>query len=372
MVKSKRGLWIVLGIVLAVVIIAGIYLSNQNKNNEVIKIGAILPLTGINSLYGEAELNGINLAVEQINNAGGIDGKKLQVIYEDSESDATIAVSAAQKLAMDSDIKLLFSSMTPTTIPVLPLFVNDSRILIIAGSIHPELAKQSKYFFKDNADVYDWANTLSNAIKSRGLNKTALVVFQTSQGELFINEFSKSNSPVLTEKYDTTLTDYRTIVLKIKESSADNIVFVGFPANDNIFLKNLEEANLIKPTFMINAVWPSVTAGGVADAIKPYSAWYSFSLGSTDPFTQKFVADYKLKYGKDPNNEAAFLYDDVKILGKSLNECGLDTNCISMFISSLKDYHGVAGSVSFDSKRNSVRQSTLYQYVNGSWIEVSK
>ncbi|MFA6072275.1 MAG: ABC transporter substrate-binding protein [Janthinobacterium sp.] len=355
-----------------VVIVGGVYFTKKPAGTEVIKIGAILPFTGTNAIYGEAQSNGINLAIDEINKNGGVKGKQLQMVYQDSQSDATKAVSAANSLLVDKSIKLLFSSMTPTTIPVLPLLKDDNRILMITGSIHPELAKQSKYFFKDNADVYDWANTISNSIIEKKLTKTALVVFKTEQGELFINEFSKSITPVVLEKYATTDTDYRTIALKVKEAGADSVVFVGFPKNDNIFLKNLEELNVIKPTWVINGVWPEVTAGGVGNLIQPYSAWYSFKLDSQEPATKKFVADYRAKYQKDPNNESAFLYDDVKIFADAIGKCDVDTDCISKSISSLKDYHGVAGSVSFNEKRNSVRESTLFQFTNGKWAEVVK
>ncbi|MFA6064657.1 MAG: ABC transporter substrate-binding protein [archaeon] len=367
---------IILGITIIIVAIllfgvslktTGLFTATQE--NEKVTINAILPLTGINSMYGEAQKNGIDLALEELNtNAKG--SGLIEVNYEDNQSDPKVAVNAAQKI-LTQNPKIIISTMTPTTTPLLSLLKDKNIILLIGGSISASLAPQDKYFFKDHADVTEWANTLTTAVKEKYFTKTALVYFQTDQGEAFAKQVNKSIIPILVEKFDPTTADFKTITLKIKESGADSIVFAGFPKNAGAILKELEETDTILPTFLINANWPEVTANNVGSKIQPFTAGHEFDATNKTEKAKEFTIKFKAKYNKEPTVESAIIYDTIMLLGSKVKLCKNNNECIAKELASTHNYVATTGKINYDENRNSSRASTLLQYKDGKWVETN-
>ena len=345
----------------------GLFTASQGTKN--LTINAILPLTGINSMYGEAQKQGIELAIEEINNENE-ETFSLNANYEDNQSDPKVALSALQKI-LTQNPKIIISTMTPTTTPLLPALKDKNIILLIGGSISSSLAPQDKYFFKDHADVTEWAGTLTNAVKEKQLTKTALVYFQTDQGEAFAKKVKTTVNPILIESFDPITNDFKTIVLKIKESGADNIVFAGFPKNAGAILKSLEETNVILPTFLINANWPEVTANGVGNKIQPYTAGHEFDATIKTTQAKEFIAKFKAKYNKEPTVESAIIYDTVKLLGSKIKLCGNDNECIAKELANTHDYIATTGKINYAQNRNSARASILLQYKDGKWMQTN-
>jgi branched-chain amino acid transport system substrate-binding protein len=337
----------------------------ETTTNET-NIFALLPLTGINSMYGEAQKQGIQLALEEIN----AENKTITIkaIFEDNQSDAKIAVNAVQQI-LTQNPKIIISTMTPTTTSILPLLKDKNIILLIGGSISSSLAPQDKFFFKDHADVTNWANTITKGVKEKQLVKTALVYFQTDQGESFAKQVQKEINPIIVEKFDTTTTDFSTIVLKIKQSGSDSLVFAGFPKNAGTILKQMEENDLIIPTFLINANWPEVTANGVGDKIKPFTAGHEFDSTNKSTLAKEFVAKFKAKYNKEPTVESAIIYDTIELVGSKIKICKNDTTCIAKELASVNNYIATTGIINYDTNRNSIRASILLQYKEGKWVE---
>lgn len=343
----------------------GVFLKTTNNETNIF---AIIPLTGINSMYGEAQKQGIELALAEIN----AENKDItmKAIFEDNQSDPKFAVNAVQQI-LTQNPKIIISTMTPTTTSILPLLKDKNIIVLIGGSISSTLAPQDKFFFKDHADVTNWANTLILGVKEKQLTKTALVYFQTDQGESFAKQVQKEITPIIIEKFDTSTTDFSTIVLKIKESGSDSLVFAGFPKNAGTILKQMEENDLIIPTFLINANWPEVTANGVGEKIKPFTAGHEFDSTNKTLIAQEFVAKFKLKYNKEPTVESAIIYDTIKLLGTKIKICKNNTVCIAEELASVHNYTATTGTINYDTNRNSIRASILLQYNEGKWVETN-
>lgn len=370
--KILAGMGIAVVLIIAVLLGIGkapTGLFSATGEKETLIINAILPLSGINSMYGEAQKQGIELALEEINSKSNR-GIKIKANYEDNQSDPKVAVNALQKVLTEKP-KIILSTMTPTTTPLIPLLKDKNIILLIGGSISATLAPQDKYFFKDHADVLDWANTLTSAIKEKGYTNTALVYFQTDQGEAFAKQVQKAINPILIERFEATTTDFKTIVLKIKQSGADSVVFAGFPKNAGTMLKEMEESEIIIPTFLINANWPEVTANGTGEKIHPYTAGHEFDKTNKSEKAKEFVEKFKAKYNKEATVESAIIYDTIKLLGEKIQICGNDTTCIAKEMASTHNYSGVNAEINYDANRNSIRKSVLLQYKEGKWAETN-
>jgi branched-chain amino acid transport system substrate-binding protein len=355
--------WIIGITIVAVLIGLAIIAGNSTglfglSEKEKIVIGAILPLSGANAAIGEAELAGIQLAIQEENNS------QIELVVEDSQGDSTIAVNSVQAILQKNPVAI-FSGLTTTTVPIMPILKDKNIILMIEGSIHPGLASQDKYFFKDYADALEWAQTITKAVKEKSGAKTALIVFQTQQGELFSKEVQKEITPVLVETYDQKNTDFKTIAVKIKQSGAESVIFAGLPKSTHLFIKDMEELEIILPTYLINGEWPEVTANGAGAKIAPYTPGF---IENNSAEYNAFAEKYKAKFGKEPKIDSAISYDDTKILLGVIKKCGKNTECVQKEIASVK-YTGASGSISFDETRNAKRKSILKQWNGTNWIK---
>ncbi|MEM3170745.1 MAG: ABC transporter substrate-binding protein [Candidatus Nitrosotenuis sp.] len=135
----KKNIWLVVGVVIIIaVIIIGVRLTQKSVplHEQTIKIGAILPLTGELAEFGVDEQRGMRLAVEAINNEGGIGGKKLSIMYEDSKSDPKTAVNALQKLIATDKPPVVFSLGSSISLAIAPM-VDQNKIVLIAVAVYP-------------------------------------------------------------------------------------------------------------------------------------------------------------------------------------------------------------------------------------------
>ena len=124
----------IFSLVVILLIICGlIWVSCQKKVEEkVVKIGAILPLTGDGAKYGKSAKNGIDLAIEDINKKGGILGRQVKVIYEDSQADASKAVSAFRKIVNVEHIKFILGPLSSTEVLAVAPIANKEKVIILA------------------------------------------------------------------------------------------------------------------------------------------------------------------------------------------------------------------------------------------------
>ncbi|OGC82813.1 MAG: hypothetical protein A2788_01315 [Candidatus Abawacabacteria bacterium RIFCSPHIGHO2_01_FULL_46_8] len=338
-----------------------------------LKIGAILPLTGVMAVYGESQQKSLQLALDQANQAGGVAGRQLELLLQDNRSTPKDAVTAAQALLQQNPFAT-FSTMTPTSAPLAPIFAQAQRLLLIGGSISPLLAPQSRYIFKDYADVRDWAGSLARVATAKNLQRLSLLVFQTEQGDLFIKHFQANYSTAFAnlQRFDITEKDFRSYLIKSKGAKADGVVFVGYPDNNALVLRQMYELNFVVPTLLINGAWPKVTENPIAaNALQPITTWYTYDEHNQDLPTVKFRADYQQMYGEEPDQEAAYVYDTVQLLLNAMRGCvsqgQLDKECVTDGMLATKDYPGVAGTVSFDADGNSQRPTKLVQFKDGAW-----
>ncbi|MCK4458341.1 MAG: ABC transporter substrate-binding protein [Methanosarcinales archaeon] len=145
---------ILIGVVLFLAVIAGACL--QDTQPDEIRIGAILPLTGEAAEYGEDAKLGIDLAVEEINAAGGINGKRIQVVYEDSQATPSQGVSAIQKLTTVDKVPVIIGAMASSvTLAIAPIAEENKVVLLSPASSAPQITEAGDYIFRTEfSDAY--------------------------------------------------------------------------------------------------------------------------------------------------------------------------------------------------------------------------
>lgn len=347
--------WIVLVVIAAVVIVGGWWLLRAHpapSTNEPIKIGFIGPLTGDAAIYGQPFQQTVALAVEQINAAGGINGRQVQVIYEDDKCNGQDAASATQRLVNVDKVQAIIGSVcSGATIPAARIAEQGKVVLFSPGSSSPALTGISRYFFRDYPSDSKQGEVLTQVAITNGWKKAAVLQEQTDYGaglyKSFNDSFSASGT-VLTESFPSSASDFRSVLTKLKSENPD-VLFLAAqtPASGDRILKQMQALGW-KPHLIISdtIAGDPVTVSNDSSLLEGAIA-AEFVPNENNPVYAKFISDYVAKYGSKPpyENYMVCVYDAVNLLAQGIKQVGYDGSKLADWSRTIKDYQGASGSV---------------------------
>ncbi|MCX6716155.1 MAG: ABC transporter substrate-binding protein [Candidatus Taylorbacteria bacterium] len=352
----KKSTWIVVAII--IIIAAAILLVSKNSGEreaQIIKIGFIGPLSGDGTSYGVTEKNATKLAVDKINAKGGIKGRTIEVIYEDSKGSGKDAVSAVQKLINIDGVKIILGgAFSSETLAAAPITDQNKVILFSAFSSNPKLSGISKYFFRSSPSDSDVARTDANAVLSQGYKKVAIISENTDYSlgvrDIMKQVFATNNITVVyDEVYNTSQSDFKSILTKIKVSGAD-VLYVNPNTSaqiGGIIVKQARQLGIVIPIHGNYAL-------ASADAITAGGSYMNGILVSDSPTLSEsgnqILNEYKTNFNTDPVSqfEMASRYDSVNIIAQAIGAVGTNTDDLARYISNMPNYDGALGSYHFN------------------------
>jgi branched-chain amino acid transport system substrate-binding protein len=307
-----------------------LFSSTAAFSQETIKIGLVQPLTGSVAYNGIADVNGSKLAVEERNKAGGVLGKKIELVIEDGQCKPANSVNAAEKLIQkDKVVALSGAFCSSATAAVMPIAERYKMPFITGVSSKADLTeKGSKYFFRaaetDALLSRAFAKILVNDLK---LKSVAYVGVNDDWGRGGIDEFSRDLSAagvktVAKEYFDHGATDFYTLLAKLRASNADAIFVAAETQDGSILVKQIRELGLKAKVFGVGS-WATADfirlAGPAAEGI--YAAVpYSYTL--TSPGNDAFVKKYSAKYNDQPSKYGNAGYNAMNILMEAIQRAG--------------------------------------------------
>ena len=342
--------WI-LGIIIVLLVVWGIYSAVQEPKQatgEPIKIGFIGPLTGDASSIGTVNRAGVELAVEEVNKAGGVNGRPLEMIYEDGQCNAKAAVSAANKLINVDKVPVIIGGLCSTeTAAFGPTAMQNKVIAFAYGSSAPKLNELGKYFFRSYpSDAFQGKFGAEYAYNDLGAKKVAVLYHISDYGtgikDVFEQRFKELGGEIVVEEgAPQESRDYRTALSKIKNSNPDLIYMPTYPDGAIVAVKQAQELG-IKTKLLGADAWddPNLQkeVSGRGDLV--FTAVVNLS-------PEDFKAKVLAKTGGDqvplgtPN-----AYDNVKIIAQVMKKVGLDTDKIQEELHKIK-YDGISGHIEF-------------------------
>jgi len=368
-----------LGVIL--LIICGlIWVSCQKKVEEkVVKIGAILPLTGDAAKYGKSAKNGIDLAIEDINKKGGILGRQVKVIYEDSQADASKAVSAFRKIVNVEHIKFILGPLSSTEVLAVAPIANKEKVIILAPAASaPQITYAGDYIFRNvMSDLYDgWAMA---AYVIKGMKKKTAAIFYINNDfgiglkNSFKEQFEKMGGKVLLEiSFERGEKDFRAQITKIKNVNPEVVFLVGQAEMAEI-LKEIKEMGiklLIVSFSMFEDPDILKVAGDAAEGV--VYTYRVFNPESENPVVKHFVERYEKKYGVKPDIFAGLSYDAARILALALERGEFKVEKVKEALYNIKNFPGVVGKTSFDKNGDVKKPIGIKKVENGKFIWVTK
>lgn len=343
----------------------------QEKEVETIKIGAILPLTGGIAEYGERCKKGIDLAVEEINKQGGINGKTVEVIYEDSKGVAKEGVSATQKLINIDKVKSIIGAVASSVSLAIERITTQNEVILISpASSSPKLTGISPFFFRTwPSDVLEASVIADFAYKKLRIKKVVIIYVNNDYGIGLKEEFKKTftnfgGKVLLVEGYPQDSKEFRSILTKVKAKKPQAIYLAGYHKEMAFATKQIREMK-IKSQILGDADY------GIEELLtitKEASEGAIYATPTYDPkkgtkSMLEFADSFKQKYGKEPSIFEANAYDAMGILSSAIKSSGYESRNISDYISKLKNYDGASGSITFE--KGDVKKAIAIKIIKG-------
>ena len=339
------------------------------KETNEIKIGGIFPLSGAVAVYGVECKNGIDLAIEEINAAGGINGKNVVLISEDDEGNPDKTVNAYQKLTSKDGAKIIIGSLTSGCTQAITNRAQAQKVVQIApAATAPAITDAGDYIFRA-CFIDPFQGTVGGRFAAENLKaKKAAILYDIGNDysiglyENFKIAFEKAGGQVVAaESYSTGDKDFNAQLTKIKTANPDVVYLPDYYGTVALIAKQLRAQGITAP--MIGADgWDGIIDNAGDEVLNGFYSNH-YAADSTDPRVVNFVKAYEAKFNSTPVSFAALAYDCVFLLKDAMEKSG-KTDATTLK-DTLKDISGsyVTGTLSFDENRNPVKSAVMMEIV---------
>jgi branched-chain amino acid transport system substrate-binding protein len=370
---KKKWLGIIITLLLATTYI--FFASCAKKAPQEIKIGAIFSETGSIAPYGERSVEGLTIAMDEINEKGGIHGKNLKIIVEDTKSSGKDAISALQKLISVDKVRIAIGPCASSLALECAPLANRNKVVLLATTIAAD-----KYSTPDDYTFRNWPSAKIIAKKiaeiaydKLGIRNVAIMYLNNDMGKSyelgFREAFSSLGGKILiSEAYSSDTYDYRSQLIKIKSTNADALFLTGHTESGYI-LKQMKELGIdVKILSEIGIEDPKVKeiADDLINGIVYATAAYNPQ--STSPLVRNYEQRYMEKYGKHSEVFAACAYDAVMIAAKAIENVGDNSDSIREYLCQLRDFPGVTGNISFDRNGDVIKEIAIKKVIDGQYF----
>lgn len=363
----KKVISVLLMAVMVLSVLSGCGGAASNANE--IKIGINYELSGGVATYGQSSVDGIELAIEQINAAGGINGKKIVAVKYDTKSEPAEATTLATKLMTNDKVVAVLGPATSgsfkATIPV----AAKNKIPVASGSATADDVTVDANGVKEYAfricfsDSYQGSVMATYALKNLSKKKAVIIMDSSSDyakglAENFKKTFEEGGGKVVAqEAYLDGDTDFNAIITRIKSQDLDVIFIPGYYEEVGLIIKQARAQGINVPVLGADG-FDSPELVNLAGAKALNDVYFSnhYSSLDKDPAVVKFIEDFKAKYNREPDAFNALGYDLAKFVADGIGRADkISGESIKNALASTKDFVGVTGSFSIDQNHNAVK-----------------
>lgn len=350
--------------------------NDKTEMGDTVKLGNSAPLTGPVSIYGITTNNGIKLAIEEINEAGGILGKKVEWKEYDDKGEITDAVTNYNKL-MEDEVSAIFGGVpSKPSLAIAEASVNDGIVYITPTGTQANITEGKENVFRTCFTDPFQGEVLANFSKNN-LNAKKLAVlrnqssdFSMGVADVFVEKAKELGLEVVAdESYGDNDTDFKAQLTKVRKEEPDVLFIPDYYEKIALIAPQVRDAG-IDATLVGADGWDTVLSvmdKSSFDAIDGSYFSNQFTLEDPSEKVQKFIKDYKEKYEEAPSTFAAEGYDTVYLYKQAVEAA--DSFDWDKVIASLKDisFDGITGSFTYDENNNPVKTAKMIRIENGEY-----
>jgi branched-chain amino acid transport system substrate-binding protein len=347
--------------------------SDSGQAAEIV-IGEFGSLTGSTATFGISTKNGIDMAVDQINQSGGLLGKQVRVIVEDDQGRPEEAQTVVTKLiTSDNVVAILGEVASSRTLAAAPVAQQNRIPMITPSSTNPRVTEVGDYIFRvcfiDPFQGLVMAKFAANSLKIRNVAVLRDIKNDYSVGlaDVFIENFRNMGGTIVAdESYSEGDTDFSAQLTSIKARNPQAVFVPGYYTEVGLIARQAKQLGLNAP-LMGGDGWDSpslVEIGGEALNGSYFSNHYS--VNDPSPAIQKFVSDYRARFGEAPDALAGLAFDAANILFDAIRRANsTEGPAVRDAIAQTRDFAGVTGSITLDENRNAVKPAVVLRITDG-------
>jgi branched-chain amino acid transport system substrate-binding protein len=343
------------------------------RGAEPLKIGMVAPLTGAVAESGRYQTQGAKLAAEEVNKAGGVLSRPIELVIEDNQSTNPGAVLAFSKLVGDKDIPAFIGPYLSTQVHAMAPDIQRVGKPVMIGGTDPQLTHMGNpwlFRFRPN-DIYSARVIADYGVNTLGKKKWAIVhstdAFGTSGMKNLVEDLKGMGiEPALVQGYTNNSQDFTPVALAVKQSGADVMsTYMTLSPDQGIFARQLRQLG-------VNIAWvgsPTTVATTALKLAGPalYGSYaVSDFAADSSPTAKEFATKYEATYKSAPDYNGAWTYDAVHVLTLAIdNAKSLEPQKIREAILSVKGYPGAEGTYNFDQNGDGLRGYNIVKNDNG-------
>ena len=379
--KSLKIMSVLAGTMLMGSIFAG---CGDDAKSDEIKIGANFELTGNVANYGSATLDGLKLAIKEVNDAGGVNGKKITIVDADNKSEASEAVNAATKLISDDKVKVIVGPAVTANVIAESQVATDDKIPVVApDATSPEVTVENgqvkPYIFR-SCFIDPQQGTVMAKFATENLKaKTAVIYvdnstdYSKSLGKVFKEKFEAAGGKVLDQQaFVAKDQDFKATLTTLKAANADVIFVPAYYEEVGKIVKQARELGITCPILGTDG-WDDSKVADIAGVDALNNTFFSTHYSDKDDSVKGFVEAFKQEYGHMPNVFAALGYDAGKMIVDAIKRAGSDDpEKIRQALEETKDLQVGTGTITMDKNHNPIKQAVILENKNGDRVMVAK
>lgn len=354
-------------------LLAGLALAARAA--EPIKLGEIDPLTGKEAAFGQQAHRGILMAIDEINAAGGVLGRPLAVVAEDTQSKSGDSATVAKKLLNRDKVAVILCGGTSTScLEVTPICQAAKVPFMATTATDAEVTAKRDYIFRSCfIDPFQGAVLAKFAQNTLKVKRVALLTsvnaaYSVGLSKVFREKFTGLGGEIAVEqKYSEGDKDFRAQLTAIKTAKPDAIAVTGFYQEAALICKQARELGITVPLFGGDG-WEApelIQIGGKAVEGTYYASHYSSE--STAPEVREFVKKYRARFnGETPDSMAPLAYDATRIIAEAITRAGTTEGPkLRDALAATKNFPGVTGKTTIDPQRNASKSAVMLAVKDG-------
>jgi len=361
-----------------VVIISGLFFTfygcNKGSGDEIL-IGEFGSLSGSEATFGISSTNGLKLAVEEMNNSGGLLNKKIKLITYDDQGKPSEAQTVVQRLIKNDNVVAVIGEVASSRSKAgAPICQQNKIPMITPASTNPEVTAIGDYIFRvcfiDPFQATVVSKFIINTLKLKrvAILKDVKNAYSTGLSDFFEKEFKTMGGEIVEiQSFQAGDKDFKAQLTSIKAKNPEAIFIPAYYTDVNLISIQAREIGITVPLIGSDG-WESekLTEGKAKDALEGCFFSTHVSTENPDPAIQNFITKYKAKYNSMPDAMSFLAYDAGMILFDAMKRAGTtDPEKVKNELAKTKDYNGVTGKISINEQRNAIKPAVILEIKGG-------
>jgi branched-chain amino acid transport system substrate-binding protein len=364
--KSKKTLLIVL-------FLFSFTLPSYAENPRALKIGIIGPETGEDAEIGLTILAGIELAVKEFNNAGGIDGRKIEIVHIDNKSDSGLTQVAVQQLIKEQVIAMIAAPTGWSTFGPVWL-ANAAKVIFMSAGSKRHIGRSGPYIFRNSlSDDIGTEETIRYALEKLKYKNYAIITSMRDDetslqiGGLFRGAIMKYDGKIVGETHIFMGVTHEEAIAQLKKDATekiDAIIFAGDDVAAIEILKELRTQGINAPLIGGDILYTENFLKNGGEIVAGTMLYAGFFPGDKSPLVSRFVSQYKKKTGKEPGLYSAVAYDSFMLIAEAIKQAKTpEPSGVMEALAGMKDMEGVTGKISMDKSGEAIKKPYILRAV---------